>query len=193
MPETSNQLLEPKTVRSATKAWRPRHRLAAFIIVLLVGAASGLISASPAQAGYVGTNYLRNWATGRCLDSNAAGNVYTLPCNLPVGSNRYQTWEPIFTKKIDGFDLIQLKNVATGRCLYFYPGTSVYTTLPCPGANNLTSVAAGVYWFVEGTPWYQVRFESFGGLGRCLDSNSNGNVYGLGCNSGGYQFWRFGY
>lgn len=36
------------------------------------------------------TTGLQDAATGRCLDSNAKGQVYTSPCQVP--GNRYQDW-----------------------------------------------------------------------------------------------------
>ncbi|WP_157519928.1 hypothetical protein [Herbidospora daliensis] len=43
------------------------------------GATLTLALPSPAQA-YVGENVLSSKQTGRCLDSNWSGAVYTLPC-----------------------------------------------------------------------------------------------------------------
>lgn len=39
------------------------------------------VNASPASADVsLHVDFLRNWATGRCLDSNSSGALYVLPC-----------------------------------------------------------------------------------------------------------------
>jgi hypothetical protein len=76
-----------------------------------------------------------NVATGRCLDSNAAGKVYTLPCN--GGAN--QKWRTI-SPGWDDYDWLQIENVATGMCLFdntfaYKPGVDLTSTGTCPSSS----------------------------------------------------------
>ncbi|EDY47217.1 actinohivin [Streptomyces clavuligerus] len=175
----------------------------------LVATVSGVLAAPAAHAGsqptagasaaarqdgvrtaaYVGTNVLRNWETGRCLDSNAQGDVYTLPCSLPVGSNAHQVWEPLLRGKDPSADIVGLRNVATNRCAAFrYPAN--ITTVPC------SATVTAQQWFAYGAGWDNVTFVSRGGpIGGpdTIDSDRNGNVYAYTRNGGGFQRWKFGY
>ncbi|WP_213450830.1 RICIN domain-containing protein [Rhizomonospora bruguierae] len=169
------------------RSWRSGW-LARLLVAVGVLAGAVLVSASPAQA-YVGPNLLRNWATGRCLDSNRNGNVYTSPCDASRG-NRFQLWQPEKIGQQD-HDVVRLKNVETGMCISWgrwgYPvanrGT-VYTSADC-----IQDLGA---WEAWGTSWTMVQFRDIH-IGGCLDSNGAGEVYYLECNSSGYQKWRLGY
>jgi hypothetical protein len=75
---------------------------------------------SPYQ-GYYYFYSLQNQATGRCLDSNAAGQVYTNPCQAP--GNAYQDW---YRQTIET-NVVIFTDVATSRPLWGTPGYPVKT------------------------------------------------------------------
>ncbi|WP_326554219.1 RICIN domain-containing protein [Micromonospora sp. NBC_01813] len=168
--------------RQTAGRWRTRSRLTALFTTMFV-VASMLVVQGPAQADYVGTNYLRNWATGRCLETNQSGQVYTNPCTLPVGSNPNQSWTP---RRVghDGYDIVILTNVATDRCLL-----NVDIVVAHYGCENVN--LPNFAWGVKADPWYQMVLENE--AGNCLDSNHAGQAYLHACNWGGHQKWRFGY
>lgn len=127
-------------------------------------------------------------ATGRCLDSNAAGKVYTTnPCQAP--GNHYQEWvvtdyefaiEPGSWIYVD-----QIRNLATGRCLDSNTAGQLYTTSPCQTPGNYYQL------------WYSVEGPSSGNTlkwmnyqtGRYLDSNTAGSAYASDPNGGDFQNW----
>jgi Ricin-type beta-trefoil lectin domain-like len=68
----------------------------------------------------------RDVATGRCLDSNTEGEVYTLGCN----GGSFQKWIVVHTD----YGTVTLRNLATGFMLDSGPGGDVYT-LPANGGS----------------------------------------------------------
>ena len=110
-------------------------------------------------------------ATGRLLDSNASGNVYT---NEPNGGT-FQQW--ILYAGPNGN--IFMQDVATGLFLDGN-GTNVYTN----------SFNGGTFqqWVMQnngGFAFILKHVES----GQLLDSNANGNVYFNPANGGNFQNW----
>lgn len=99
--------------------------------------------------------------TGRCLDSNFSGDVYTLPCN----GGDYQNWDAHYDPNTG---LTTFTDDMTGRCLDSNYSGDVYT-LPCNGGDyqnwNLE--------YVQGFGEYNQDFQTL----RWLDSNYNGDVY----------------
>ncbi|MGW0949269.1 RICIN domain-containing protein [Streptomyces sp. NPDC002623] len=132
------------------------------------------------------TNFIRSWQTGRCLDSNASGQVYTLPCQQ---GNNYQTWKIIY-RYTDGHDRVSIMNVATGLCLAAEPkdlyqanGHNIFT------GDYLKYCGWARAWEGAGTSWDNVQLIN----GWCLDSNYAGDVYTTPCGDNDYQHWRVGY
>lgn len=74
---------------------------------------------------------LKDRATGRCLDSNAAGQIYTSPCQAP--GNPYQDWYlDQYYGTWQNFDYIDL---ATGLCLDSNGSGQAYTHA-CYGSSD---------------------------------------------------------
>ncbi|MEU4640345.1 hypothetical protein [Micromonospora sp. NPDC023814] len=199
MSVPNDRLVDPQVVPSVTKSWRPRHRVLAFVVALMVGAFSAITVASPAQAWFITANMVRNLQTGWCLDSNWAGDVYTLPCSLPMGTNPHQVWEVHGVMSGLSDPVVQLKNKATGRCLDTIYGDNPRTvTLDghyCPTGVTNTLPPAYVwrtFFFATGSKWNSVQFKSYMSTSYCLDSNY-GDVYSFHCNGGNWQNWKLGY
>ncbi|NLU80728.1 hypothetical protein HCA58_20640 [Micromonospora sp. HNM0581] len=170
------------------RSGQPSRWLAGFLVVTTVLAGAVLGATAPATAGYVGHNMLRNWASGRCLDSNAAGDVYSLPCQF---GNRYQLWEPRLVAR-SGYDVVTLWNVQTGRCLHqgkWWPNLQRGSLLTSSNVGDCNFMGR---WEAQGSSWTVVRFQEYY-YDTCIGSNNSRDVYYIGCNSTGYQKWRLGY
>ena len=123
-----------------------------------------------------GTYFLRDKATGFNLDSNAAGQVYTLPGN----GGAYQKW--VFRPTNDGNKFsFYIVDDATGFFLDSNDNGDVYTLPGNGGANQK--------WVPDLRPdgyYYLFNVQT----ARVLDSNAAGQVYTLPHNGGSYQGWR---
>ncbi|MGW0949270.1 RICIN domain-containing protein [Streptomyces sp. NPDC002623] len=140
-------------------------------------------SASAINSGdVIGKNFLRSWQTGRCLDSNSNGDVYTLPCQQ---GNQYQTWE-IKYQGHDTWDIVSIKNSATGLCLATHPDYGFLAT---------SCSTAYIYWYGMGSGWDNVQLAraSWPHGGYCLDSDYAGDAYATPCGDNDYQHWKLGY
>lgn len=116
---------------------------------------------------------LANVAVGRCLDSNAQGQLYSNPCaSLSNGSQRWQ-----ITANSNGS--LTFHNVATGLCLDG-DGTSVYTH-SCSAGNGYQQ------WLPTwgGSGWILKHVAS----GKVLDMQTDGTPYFNAQNGGNYQQW----
>ena len=102
---------------------RKSVKLVAIIAVLTVAASIGI--SSPAWAANYGS-YQNVWS-GACLDSNSAGEAYTLGCN----TGYYQDWDLQFISGTSYY----LKNRATLLCLDGNSAGNVYTH-SCNGGTN---------------------------------------------------------
>jgi len=118
-------------------------------------------------------------ATGRCLDSNAKGQVYTNPCKK---GNNYQQWLRI---------RYTLEDKATGRCLDGNANRQVYTN-PCSvGAQTGNGDTTNWYqeWPNAGNTLTDEGATAKAQQALYLDSNHLGQVYTNPPYDNANQFW----
>jgi hypothetical protein len=175
------------SARILRKRWHAAAATAAAVVAVAVTASMPALAAPAASAG---TSFIlkspQDAQTGRCLDSNAAGDVYTSPCQAP--GNSYQDWiETAYDVELPGFfgppTSYSLEDAATGRCLDSNANGNLYTS-PCQAPGNTYQdwvSAANVNSSPSGLADAATQ--------RCLDSNANGNAYTLPCNGGNFQNW----
>jgi serine/threonine-protein kinase len=125
----------------------------------------------------LGSGKLIDHKTGRCLDSNSRGRVYTLPCN----GGRYQIW--------DETSAGELMNSETGLCLQGGMDRVHVRTTTCGHTagwefgNVPDNAPVGTGTLTDGA--YDVPGQLF-----ALDSNYSGHVYEGPTNDGPYQLWH---
>jgi hypothetical protein len=158
--------------------------------------AGSLVNAAPASAEYVLHGQFQNWQSGACLDSNANGVVYTLPCQ---NGNNYQRWEVTgsYGHSLDSShsDQVRIRNVATGLCLNMYAeddGKTLWLLTDTCSATPSTSLSELIDG--RGPNWNNVQLRnSYYYPDTCLDSHGVGDAYPRQCNYGTYQTWRLIY
>lgn len=166
---------------------RVRAVLATLVIAVVALGVSGVRPAPAEAADYVGVNVLRNVQTGRCLDSDFQGRVYTSPCNTAVSN---QFWEPLFRGHIGGYDNVTLKNAATGRCLAYYWSGKIEMSIQCDEDPTWNSENT---FYAVGSGWSNVVFAAAGPSGMmAIHSNYAGDVIPAKANYGNWQSWKFG-
>lgn len=156
-------------------------------IVVVVASAAAVVPRASANAPHV----LRNIATGNCLRDTGMGSVVADSCDGDSSNGiQWRLWEQIRVDNSD--DLVRLKNAMTGRCLAVDQFNPVAGGLGTLKTDDCDSLSMNVTWYVRGTSTPDtVRFENQ--IRDCLDSNSAGWAYLLGCNGGDYQAWHLGF
>jgi hypothetical protein len=177
--------------------WRRRMywRLVAAVVGLAAVVAAVGVVASPARADVAppGTIWyqgiIRSWAQGRCLDSNEAGEVYSIGCNF----GQYQQWQVIIADWPDNqWPMVVIKNVKTGLFL-----TGI--TSSCCDVSVYADEWYSLWRLYPAYPnnWGAWRFDK-NASGNCLDANQPTDTTGqrpyirYQCGSN-YQDWKMGY
>ncbi|MEV6637002.1 RICIN domain-containing protein [Actinoplanes sp. NPDC051470] len=163
-----------------------------FLFAAIVVALSALtLTPAPAQAsaaGSLGTNILRSWKTGRCLDTNN-GVVYMNICSVP-GTNDHQLWEI----SVENNDAV-IRNMVNGWCLATNRPDSVYTTSQECGINSTTRWD-GKLWNRPDNVYQTWTFENKNKPGYCLNNqapDTTPSVADVHLCGGDYQDWKFGF
>ncbi|MEU1734858.1 ricin-type beta-trefoil lectin domain protein [Streptosporangium sp. NPDC020145] len=170
------------TAGKSSRARQVAMRIGLRLIPVGAILASTTLIATPAHAASV--TIIRSWETGLCLDSNFAGEVYTLPCNVPQNNN-HQKWRTNYPST--GRTWIQ--NLATGLCLVTSEGNTV-RTVPCD--------TGGFYqeWVIEPSgldsnpdAWMAGNYATK----DTLKSDRSGRVFTYYTSNPFLRNWKFGY
>jgi hypothetical protein len=125
------------------------------------------------------TGRLVDYQTGRCLDSNYNGTVYTNPC---WRKDNYQIWDLVVDLDAGRQELMDNQ---TGRCLQGGIDRRHIRTTPCPAGNWAFDVARNPRDRAVGN-----IFDLAYGEAVALDSNYSGHAYEGASNRGRYQEWH---
>jgi Ricin-type beta-trefoil lectin domain len=166
--------MRKKSLTRVPRRWRHIVMATMVAVVTLLGPVVAFTGTASASTAASGPYSFVDSQTGRCLDSNSSGSVYTLSCN----GGTYQKWSQVFLANGSYY----LVDAATGRCLDSNSSGSAYT-LRCNGGDYQK-------WYDNYDLLDGQRYIIDQQTGRCLDSNYNGNVYTLPCSGNYYQTWR---
>ncbi|WP_162795881.1 RICIN domain-containing protein [Nonomuraea lactucae] len=134
---------------------------------MLLGSMVGVLAAPASAALDDEWHPLRNVQTNLCLDGDAHGNAYALPCSP---GNQYQMWD--WTESPD----FNWKQANTKRCLNGNPSTRKVTTSHWFwGCGNMIS---NIKWYVEWTRPGQFQVVLWN-TDWCLDSNNEPDPSGV--------------
>ncbi|MEV6674722.1 hypothetical protein [Streptomyces sp. NPDC051162] len=149
--------------------------------------AASLVIAAPAQADtyQIGVQ-VKNQHTGKCLDSNNHGDVYVINCN----GGAFQKWNVTsWASDVDHYySRVQLKDVATNRCLYLNYNSNGFSTHTASCAMEKLGDEWNLTWVGNSNPnpnsfQFAARTDSSGnpayGPYRCLDAGQSNVVYPL--------------
>ncbi|MFJ6250595.1 MULTISPECIES: RICIN domain-containing protein [unclassified Streptomyces] len=150
--------------------------------VMVLAGMTGSAGAAEVGTMAVGTQ-IKNVATGRCLDSNYYGNVYTSPC-AGDHNNPYQQWIGEWSGAT-----YYLKNVQTGLYLGHYGSGNT-------GVRTVGSDSVYRGWHAIAVSEIQrYNFRPWGNSPLNLDSDAKGNVYlkemNKPKNDNPYQMWWY--
>jgi len=140
------------------------------------------VSTGPTPGTFLGYVRFTNYQTGRCLDSDHSGAVFTSPCDGSI----YQAFAVLYTPYSTGpggkySGGISYMDPQTNRCLDSNVEGQAYT-LPCSWDNTFQNWSRGGRGPADTVQNYQTR--------RCLDSNQQGQVYTLPCDwNNTFQNW----
>ena len=144
-------------------------------IALFITIAVGVVVATPAASFAKTPGRESNRATGHCLDSNWAGDVYAIGCN----GGTFQIWNKV--KKNFGYALIDVK---TGLCLDDDRSAGRLKTNKC-------NYGSYQQWTADPGPDANPRIWKSVATMRCLDDDiSAGKVKTNDCNGGNFQRWQ---
>jgi hypothetical protein len=167
---------------------KTRRTLARLLVAVVLTAVS-VVGFTGTASAYTKYGQFQQVATSRCLDSNAAGAVYTLPCQA---GNGWQTWmvEGPFGNSPDGYERVVIHNIGSGRCLEVFQhitGPRISTDVCGTAPQNNSAMLLDA----RGSSWSNVQLRNLPS-GLCVDGNVQGAAYALACNYTGntFQAWR---
>jgi Ricin-type beta-trefoil lectin domain-like len=148
-----------------------------------------VLTGAPAKAGLESITMLRSWPTGECIDSNRAGQAYTLSCNF----GGFQRWflmpvapgsEPERWGDYGRGPVVYIRNMETGLVLDSDHGGHVYTNPHLDFGNQHQQ------WIMTGDDNI-TQFQNVA-TGKCLTTGTYGDLHTNKC-GWDHQYWRQGF